>query len=91
MHSVSTGVCQVVFQEEPFQPLDSGTDHFRPSLVWVYMGLEEGVSEPLYTLVAVPEGLGKIGQLGIEHDYIRSNQALFISFVDVWRKGGTYR
>lgn len=83
MHSVSTGVYQVVFQEEPFQPLDSGTDHFRPSLVWVYMGLEEGVSELLYTLVAVSEGLGEICQLRKEHDYIRSTQALLISPGDV--------
>ena len=83
MHSVSTGVYQVVFQEEPFQPLDSGTDHFRPSLVWVYMGLEEGVSGLLCALVAESEGLGEIGQLGIGHDYIRSTQVLFISLAHV--------
>jgi hypothetical protein len=72
MHSASTSVYQVVFPIKPFLPLDSGTDHFRLSLVWAYMGLEEGVFGLLYTLVLELGEMGVDSQLKIEHGSVRS-------------------
>lgn len=87
MHSASISVYRVVSPIKSFLPLDSGTDHFEPSLVSGCKGLEEGVCRLLCTLVLELGGIGVGTQLGIGHDSTRGIPDLFVSLTQVPKNG----